>query len=89
MEPLSNRDERHLLEGLPSVCGHRKRTKTFSAPRSDIRITLPGLSERAAADKRKCDTGGEFGPRRCRPAMAGTCERQDDLRCQRTQLIHG
>ena len=32
------------------------------------------------------DTGGEFArPRRCRPAMAGTGERQDDLRCQRTQ----
>jgi hypothetical protein len=38
--------------GLPSVCGQRRRTNTFSAPRSDIRITLLGLSERAAADRR-------------------------------------
>jgi hypothetical protein len=40
--------------GLPSVSGQRKRRNTFSAPRSDIRITLAGLSERAAADRRKC-----------------------------------
>jgi hypothetical protein len=39
---------------LPSICGQRRRTNTFSAPRSDIRITLPGLSEWAAANKRKC-----------------------------------
>src|ERR1700689_2138050 len=40
--------------GFPSVCGQRRRRNTFSAPRSDIRMTLPWLSERAAADKRKC-----------------------------------
>jgi hypothetical protein len=40
--------------GFPSVVGHRSRAKTFWAPRSDIRMTLPMLSDRAAADRRKC-----------------------------------
>jgi len=40
--------------GLPPVSGQRSRAKTFSAPRSDIRPTLPILSERAADDRRKC-----------------------------------
>jgi hypothetical protein len=44
--------------GLPSARGQRRRRNTFSAPRSDIRITLPGFSERAAADNRKCRATG-------------------------------
>jgi hypothetical protein len=40
-------DAGHGRIETPSVCGQRRRTNTFSAPRSDIRVTLPGLSERA------------------------------------------
>ena len=43
---------------MPSVSGHLRRTNTFSAPRSDIRATLPTLSERAAAECRKCCANG-------------------------------
>src|ERR1700733_7155678 len=32
----------------------RRRRKTFSTPRSDMRMILAALSERAAADRRKC-----------------------------------
>src|ERR1700733_14768142 len=34
--------------------GQRRRRKTFSTPRSDMRMILAALSERAAADRRKC-----------------------------------
>src|SRR5271165_2322692 len=40
--------------GLPSVSGQRSRRNTFSTPRSDMRMILAALSERAAADRRKC-----------------------------------
>src|SRR5690349_24302515 len=40
--------------GLPSVSGQRKRRNTFSTPRSDMRMILAALSERAAAESRKC-----------------------------------
>src|ERR1700733_15949017 len=40
--------------GLPSVAGQRRRRNTFSTPRSDMRMILAALSERAAADRRKC-----------------------------------
>jgi len=40
--------------GLPSVAGQRRRRNTFSTPVSDMRMTLAALSERAAAENRKC-----------------------------------
>jgi hypothetical protein len=40
--------------GLPSVSGQRRRKNTFTTPLSDMRMTFAALSERAAADSRKC-----------------------------------
>jgi hypothetical protein len=40
--------------GLPWVSGQRSRRNTFSTPRSDMRRILAALSERAAAESRKC-----------------------------------
>src|SRR4051812_25413586 len=40
--------------GLPSVSGQRRRKNTFTTPPSDMRMTFAALSERAAAESRKC-----------------------------------
>src|SRR5215212_2956276 len=40
--------------GLPSVSGQRRRRNTVTMSPSDIRMILAALSERAAADSRKC-----------------------------------
>src|SRR4030095_15619582 len=40
--------------GLPSVSGQRRRRNTSTMSPSDIRMILAAMSERAAADSRKC-----------------------------------
>ena len=39
---------------MPNGSGHEAPGYTFSTPRSDMRMILAALSERAAADRRKC-----------------------------------
>jgi hypothetical protein len=50
------------MQRLAICLGHHGRSNTFFAPRSDVRITLPGLSEWAVVDKLKC--GAERRPKR-------------------------
>src|SRR3954451_7682408 len=40
--------------GLPSVSGQRRRRNTSTTSPSDMRTTFAALSERAAAESRKC-----------------------------------
>ena len=40
--------------GLPSVPGQRRRRNTFATPLSDMRMIFAALSERAAAESKKC-----------------------------------
>jgi hypothetical protein len=61
---------------LPSVFGQRSRRKTFSTPRCNIRITLARLSERAAADSRKCCAMATCDRNRPRPCCQNRPEVQ-------------
>ena len=53
---------------MPSVAAQRRRRKTFSTPRSDMRMILAALSERAAADRRKCCAMTPVRKERANPA---------------------
>ena len=55
-QPVTTRDlaERIMRAKAIPAADDRHRELVQTAPGSDIRATLPGLSERAAADRRKC-----------------------------------
>lgn len=54
--------------GLPSVSGQRRRLNTFSTALSDMRMIFAALSERAAAESRKC-CAIELPHRRSKPFL--------------------